>query len=140
MNKRKILSKSSLKTFNKALDCQNQGLFSKAIEIYEKLASKHPDQYEIQLNLGTCYYAVGRFMNAIEIFHPLHEKNPSNTHLLHCCALSYLGIDNFQIAMDFFRLLVKNDPKNIEGWVNLTYTANLLKNNTDSLYYATQAL
>ena len=140
MNKRKILSKSSLKTFNQALDCQNQGLFSKAIEIYEKLASKHPDQYEIQLNLGTCYYAVGRFMNAIEIFHPLHEKNPSNTHLLHCCALSYLGIDNFQIAMDFFRLLVKNDPKNIEGWVNLTYTANLLKNNTDSLYYATQAL
>jgi len=134
------LSKTSFKTFNKALDLQNNGLFLDAIEIYKPLSKKYPDQYEIQLNLGTCYYGAGQFINAIEIFHPLHEKNPKNIHLLNCCALSYLGIDHFEMAMDFFRLLVKNDPKNIEGWVNLTYTANLLKNNADSLFYATQAL
>lgn len=134
------ISNKDLKFFNRGLKFQNNSEFAKAINIYKPLFFKYPTQYEISLNLASCYYELSDFISAVKIFHPLHEKYPNNTHLLNCCAVSYLGLGNYKLALDFLKLLVKAEPNNIDAWVNLTYTSNLLKNTTDSLYYATQAL
>jgi tetratricopeptide (TPR) repeat protein len=135
-----IISSKSLKLFNKALKLQNKGLFNEAIDIYKPLSSQYPQQYEIRLNLGTCYYGANKFINAIEIFHPLHETRPNDIQLLNLCAVSYIGINNFEMALSFFKLIIRSDPENVEAWINMTCTANLMKNYTDSLYFATKAL
>jgi tetratricopeptide (TPR) repeat protein len=138
-NSEKILIKDQ-KLFDRALHYQNSGDYLKALNIYKPLSFKYQNKFEISLNLGMCYFGLSNYTKAIEIFHTLHEKYPSNTQLLNYCAVSYLHLNHFELALDFFKLLVNAEPNNIDGWVNLTYTSNLLKKNSDSLYYATQAL
>ena len=133
-------SRVFVKMFNKALDLQSINNFSEAINIYEKLDATNKDEYALNINLGNCYYAINKYHKAAEIFHKLHEKHPNNITVLNLCGLTYLQLNLINLASQFFKKIVNLDPKNIEAWVNLTHTSNMLMDNTETLYYATQAL
>ena len=133
-------SRVFVKMFNKALDLQSINNFSEAINIYEKLYATNKDEYALNINLGNCYYAINKYHKAAEIFHKLHEKHPNNITVLNLCGLTYLQLNLINLASQFFKKIVNLDPKNIEAWVNLTHTSNMLMDNTETLYYATQAL
>jgi len=136
----KALPKSSLKDFNQALTLQNSNKFNEAIFLYKKLLLKHPNKFEIKLNLATSLYGNGDLLEATEAFHKLHEISPTNTTVLASCSACYKELGRYEIALEFLKLLIKLDETNVTAWLNMTYICSILKKNEDSLYFATQAI
>jgi tetratricopeptide (TPR) repeat protein len=129
-----------INSFNKAFKYQESKRFHEAIKIYEKLLGNNRNIYAININIGNCYYSIGKYSKAAEIFYKLHEENPDNKVVLNLCGTTYLKLNQPELASPFFKRLVSIDPDNIDAWINLTHLSNMTMNNTESLYYATQAL
>lgn len=124
----------------RARQLQSRSRFADASVIYEKHLKKAPDDFRLNLNLGLCKYGLQRFEESSLIFHKLHAADPGNDELIKFCGISYLAQGKFDIALQFLKHYVKLHPDDYETWMNLASASGNNQQNTEALFYATQAL
>lgn len=126
--------------YDKALTLQQSGQYDAAVAAYDKLLEKNPDHLHAQINLGLCHYLLLRFNWSSHIFHQLHVKHPENDEVVKFAGISYMALGNFEVALQFLKMHIGRQPEDFDTWLNLTSASGSNQNNTEALYYATQAL
>jgi tetratricopeptide (TPR) repeat protein len=81
--------------FKMGVICHNNGLFSQAIQYYEKVMNNPLFSPEIFYNLGICYYGINNIERAIDLFFKaIEEKNDFKDAIIKCCSLCVqLGVE-----------------------------------------------
>lgn len=140
MSNKNLIPTKYISEYNKAINYQNNGDFTKAIKIYKLLQTRIPDSFDINFYLATCFFAINEFLESSKLFHKLHSLYPDNKVVIKRCAVAYINLNNHLIAHEFLKRLVTIDPDDVEAWINITSTSGSLEKYEDAIYYATQAL
>lgn len=146
MNKRFIPNKnfnqSNIEKLNieNGLISQRTGKIAESITFFKKALKINPKSYLARLNLGLSYILNNEPLPASKILHLLHEERSEDTDVLRLCGNAYAKLGQFQIAIKFYKRAINLNKNDYETWFDLTYAAAAGQQNTEALYYATQAL
>jgi tetratricopeptide (TPR) repeat protein len=124
----------------KGLDLQKKGHYAKSIETLDQVLNDVPHHYYARLNKGLGYILMGEADKAAPILHKIHEENPNKIDVLRLCGKAYWMLNQYELAIQFYKRVIQLDSKNFESWLDLSalFAANF--QNTEALYFATQAL
>lgn len=102
---------SAQKIYSEAKDAMEQGVFDRAVTLFEKLESRYPfGRYaqQAQLEIAYAYYKAGEAASAVtaaERFIKLHPNHPSVDY-----AYYLRGLANFNDDLGYFGALSRQDP------------------------------
>lgn len=124
----------------KGIDLQKNGAYLQAIDTFEKIINIAPQHYFARLNKGLTLVLMNEAEKASAILHKLHEEYPEKVDVLRLCGKAYWMLNQYELAIKFYKRVIKIDPDNYETWLDLSavFAANF--QNTEALYFATQAL
>ncbi len=92
---------------NYGLNLATTGKIKEAIEVYERLKSDYPDDYEVWQDLGIAYGYAGDLSRSIENLQKAVELHPSPTGYLNL-AVAFRKVGNIERAIECFRLYLAN--------------------------------
>lgn len=126
--------------FDFAYKLQQAQKYDAAIQAFEKILSKTPNDYKVKLNVGLCHYLANRPRHAAEVFHAMHVDDPENYELIKFSGICYQAAGNFELSMRFHRKYIKKFPEDYETWLNLSSASGGNQMAKEALLYSTQAL
>lgn len=91
----------------------------KAIEIYERLLDREGESWELLLQLGELYSALGRYDEAAERYRRLMSLDPSNRALQRQLAETYVRAGKVDDAITILEDMVERDDSDIDVTVAL---------------------
>lgn len=124
----------------KGLDLQKKGQHAKAIEFFDQVLKEAPQHYYARLNKGLTFVLMNEPASASPILHKLHEEFPEKIDLLRLCGKAYWMLNQYELAIQFYKRVLKIDSENFESWLDLSALFSANFQNTEALYFATQAL
>ena len=124
----------------KGLDLQKKGQHVKAIDFFDQVIKEAPQHYYARLNKGLTFILMNEAASASPILHKLHEEFPEKIDLLRLCGKAYWMLNQYELAIQFYKRVIQLDPENFESWLDLSALFAANSQNTESLYFATQAL
>lgn len=138
----KNTNKSNLEIINleNGLTLQRNGKVVESISVFSKILEKNPKNYLARLNLGLSYLLNDEPFLASKTLHLLHEERPEDIDVLRLCGNAYAKLGHFDIAIKFYKRVINLKKDDYESWLDLTYAAAAGQQNTEALYYATQAI
>jgi len=91
----------------------------KAIEIYERLLDREGESWELLLQLGDLFSALGRFNEAAERYQRLLNLDPSNRALQRQLAETYVRAGKADDAIRILEKMVERDDRDVDVTVAL---------------------
>ena len=138
----KNINKSNIEIthLENGLTLQRNGKVAESISAFKKVLEKNPKNYLARLNLGLSYLLNNEPFPASKTLHLLHEERPEDIDVLRLCGNAYAKLGHFDIAIKFYKRVINLNKDDYETWLDLTYAAAAGQQNTEALYYATQAI
>ncbi len=99
--------------FRNAVDAQQRGNLTAAIQDYEHLLRLRPNAVDAWANLGAALAHLGRFDEAIEKYRSALNLDPNNPDIQLNLALAYYKKGDFQSALHLFAPLAHAQPANL---------------------------
>lgn len=126
MSVSRIKSREGLFEHDKARALLEEGKFSEAVRVLEKLVRKHPDFLAARNNLALAYYYLGRFDKAMDTIREVLEIDPGNLHALCNLAIFYQHIGDLENVRDIASTLGKIYPYHPDHTFKLATTMGIL--------------
>jgi len=82
--------------------------FQEAIDIFEKLAKKYDNFWELKYFLGASYKGMGDFENAIELFYEALDLNMNNLDVYNELGICLVSLGKTDEAIDIFTVAIEN--------------------------------
>jgi tetratricopeptide (TPR) repeat protein len=121
-----VKSREGLFEHDKARSLLEEGKFSEAVRLLEKLIRKHPDFTAAYNNLALAYYYMGLFDKSMSTIQKVLAIEPGNLHALCNIAIFYQHAgdkDNLRSLLD---MLQKTEPFHIDHVFKLATTMGIL--------------
>lgn len=129
----KIKSREGLIEHDRARSLLEEGKFTEAIKLLERLAEMHPDFYAAHNNLALAYYYVGRFTDALGAVKRVLALDPGNLHGLCNLAIFYQHAGEREPLEELVALLEKTLPYHQEHVFKLATTMGVLGRHESAL-------
>jgi tetratricopeptide (TPR) repeat protein len=110
-----------LKHSNEAQSLVVQGKKEKAIERYDMMLEKYPDEKSVLYGKGMAYYEFNEFTSAIDCFDKILEKNPDDADSLYAKGSILRIIDKKQDALTLMKKTIELNPKLSLAWLTKGY-------------------
>lgn len=121
-----IKSREGLFEHDRARTLLEEGKFSEAVRILEKLVKKSPDFMAARNNLALAYYYMGLFDKAMTSIHQVLELEPGNLHALCNLAIFHQHSGNREELGDLLVSLRKTYPMHHDHIFKLATTMGIL--------------
>ncbi len=121
-----IKSREGLFEHDKARELLEDGQFSKAVRILEKLVKRHPDFLAARNNLALAYYYIGDFEKSFRSIEEVLEIDNGNLHALCNLAIFYQHAGEDEELEPLLDLLAKTYPFHQEQVFKLATTMGIL--------------
>ncbi|WP_425262798.1 tetratricopeptide repeat protein [Paenibacillus thermotolerans] len=122
----KVKSREGLYEHDRARAMLEEGRFTEAIKLLERLVRDHPDFTAAHNNLALAYYYVGRFEDSFASVRKVLEMDPGNLHGLCNLAIFYQNAGDKPKLDEMVQLLAKTYPYHQEHVFKLATTMGVL--------------
>jgi tetratricopeptide (TPR) repeat protein len=126
MKLRTIKSREGIFEHDKARVLLEEGKFTEAARMLEKLIKKHPDLLAARNNLALAYYYIGDFEHSIEEIRAVLSMDPGNLHSLCNLAIFYQHFGHKSDLSDLVNRLRRTYPFQQEHVFKLATTMGIL--------------
>ncbi|WP_248929520.1 tetratricopeptide repeat protein [Paenibacillus hamazuiensis] len=121
-----IKSREGLFEHDKARGLLEEGKFTEAVRILEKLVKKHPDFTAARNNLALAYYYMGHFEKSLDMIKQVLEIDSGNLHALCNLAIFYQHFGDKGKLARLLELLRKTYPYHQDHTFKLATTMGIL--------------
>lgn len=121
-----IKSREGMFEHDKARSLLEEGKFSEAVRILEKLVKKTPDFMAARNNLALAYYYMGLFDKAMTVIGQVLELEPGNLHALCNLAIFYQHNEERELLAPLLDMLRKTYPMHHDHIFKLATTMGIL--------------
>jgi tetratricopeptide (TPR) repeat protein len=121
-----IKSREGLFEHDKARALLEEGKFSEAVRMLEKLIRKHPDFTAAYNNLALAYYYMGLFDKSMATINKVLAIEPGNLHALCNIAIFYQHAEDTENLTALLEMLKKTDPFHTDHVFKLATTMGIL--------------
>jgi tetratricopeptide (TPR) repeat protein len=121
-----IKSREGLFEHDKARSLLEEGKFTEAVRILEKLIKKHPDFLAARNNLALAYYYMGYFDKSVEMIKQVLELDHGNLHAMCNLAIFYQHFGDKDNLGELLGLLRKTYPFHQDHAFKLATTMGIL--------------
>ena len=108
----------------KAIQNQKNNNLQGALDLYNQLLEKDPNNEKAYNGIGTVFHQAGQFKKAIEYYKRVNQINPNHRNSLNNLGAAYRNIHNYQKAIESFEMAIKIDPNFIDAYTNIGITFN----------------
>lgn len=122
-----IKSRENLFEHDKARMMLEEGKFSEAAKVLEKLVRKYPDFLAARNNLALAYYYLADYKKALQSVEGVLEADPGNLHALCNLAIFYSHLGEREKLNPLLELLEKTVPYHSEHAFKLATTMGILE-------------
>ncbi len=78
------------------------GDYSGALEKFQQILQDNPDLYQVNTNIGNCYFSMKNYDKAIEYYKKVLEKEPNNTKMLMAIGNCYIEKKDYDEALKWY--------------------------------------
>ncbi len=78
------------------------GDYKGALEKFQQILQDNPDLYQVNTNIGNCYFSMKDYDKAIEYYKKVLEKEPNNTKMLMAIGNCYIEKKNYEEALKWY--------------------------------------
>ncbi|CAG7650326.1 tetratricopeptide repeat protein [Paenibacillus allorhizosphaerae] len=121
-----IKSREGLFEHDKARSMLEEGRFSEAVRLLEKMIKKHPDFMAARNNLALAYYYMGHFDKSVQMIRQVLEMEPGNLHALCNLAIFYQHFGDRESLSGLLEVLRKTYPFHQDHVFKLATTMGIL--------------
>jgi tetratricopeptide (TPR) repeat protein len=121
-----IKSREGLFEHDQARALLEEGKFSEAVRMLEKLIRKHPDFTAAYNNLALAYYYMGLFDKSMATINKVLAIEPGNLHALCNIAIFYQHAEDTENLTALLEMLKKTDPFHTDHVFKLATTMGIL--------------
>ncbi|MBP1157711.1 MULTISPECIES: tetratricopeptide repeat protein [unclassified Paenibacillus] len=121
-----IKSQEGLFEHDRARSMLEEGRFSEAVRVLEKIIRKHPDFMAARNNLALAYYYMGHFEKSVDMIGQVLELEPGNLHALCNLAIFYQHFGDIENLSGLLEMLRKTYPFHQEHAFKLATTMGIL--------------
>lgn len=100
---------------NLGLMYDEQQMYPKAIEEFERATRLQPDNPDVWSHMGNTYYAQNDYAKATELYRKALAIDPKATHALYSFAVAFADAGLFREAVKHWQLVVQIDPQSEVG-------------------------
>jgi TolA-binding protein len=98
-----VIKKDMVKDFEKANKLFEAGKIDDALALYKKLLADFPDAYNINLNVGNCYFQKQQYEKAVKAYLEVIKEEPGNTDALISIGNSYSNMKQNDKALEWYK-------------------------------------
>lgn len=121
-----IKSREGLFEHDRARSMLEEGRFSEAVRVLEKIIRKHPDFMAARNNLALAYYYMGHFEKSVDMIRQVLELEPGNLHALCNLAIFYQHFGDKTSLTGLLEVLRKTYPFHQDHAFKLATTMGIL--------------
>ncbi len=104
--------------YNKAYSLSSLGHLEEALECYNKVLARDPENADAWNNKGGCLRKLGRFKEAIQSYEISIQKNPHNATAWSNKGNCLYSLGKFPLAIVHLNRAIELDPLNESAWLN----------------------
>jgi adenylate cyclase len=93
--------------------------YPKALQIFKKLASEYPNNYQVTSSIGWVYRRMGEFEIFLEQMDRLHSLNPSNWEALFATGETLFILGRYTEAEDYLKRAIDLSPSSSDNYIFL---------------------
>jgi len=105
--------------FLRGYSYQESGMYSEAVEYYQKAIRLESDFLEAFINLGVAYYQLGKYSKAIDAYEKALYLDPHSSSLYNKLGSAYIIHGRFTNALESFKKATEIEPENPVSHYNL---------------------
>ncbi|TVY10307.1 tetratricopeptide repeat protein [Paenibacillus cremeus] len=121
-----IKSREGMFEHDRARSLLEEGRFSEAVRLLEKIIKKHPDFMAARNNLALAYYYMGHFDKSVQMIRQVLEMEPGNLHALCNLAIFYQHFGDQDSLSELLEVLRKTYPFHQDHVFKLATTMGIL--------------
>jgi len=129
----RIKAKEDLTEHDRARTLLEEGKFTEAARLLERLIRKHPDFMAARNNLALAYYYVGQFDKSVATIREVLELEPGNLHALCNLAIFFQYLGRGEEVGDLIATLRKTLPLHSDHLFKLASTMGILGEHEEAL-------
>ena len=105
--------------FLRGCSYHDSGMYSEAVEYYQKAIKLESDFLEAFINLGVAYYQLGKYSKAIDAYEKAVYLDPHSSSIYNKLGSAYIIHGRFSNALESFKKATEIDPENPVSHYNL---------------------
>jgi len=129
-----------LRMIHEANECEFQGNYQEAANIFEKILSLRSDTPSSYVNLALIYAKMNKFDKTIQILEQGIEKIPDSIILLSRLGHTYLVLGRLKKALDSMQAVLKINPRYFDALLASAWILGIMGKREEALNYYERAL
>jgi tetratricopeptide (TPR) repeat protein len=111
------IKRENQKLMAKAIDRSTNKDFTGAIELYEKILARAPDNVQALLGKGTMYRRLEKWPASLEALNKVLELDPDNIAAMRNRVEVFEGVMSWEEALECYDEIIEKSPENYLDWV-----------------------